>query len=296
MSRHSSRDRSNRRNNSSNSSSDRDGRSKKSNYVNVLADLCKELSASREQWVTNQHSQQQKTNICPGDQCLIPFFDPSKSNITIVQWINNVDDIAKKFGWEDCSILRLIVSRLKGPAKKWFATRNGIATWTETKKEMLKIFSCPFPFAKLQKEAVLYEAQPGKNLGEYCLEKITKWKKLNITIPDEYIIDMIIDSIKDKNIGRIIRTAKFTKVTDLHNYMKTLGPMPGRKRRREGVEMKKTNAMDNVTGTKVKCYNCGEEGHFSKKCQRRSIGWKHRIVRNFPVEKENYSQKYNNFK
>lgn len=52
---------------------------------------------------------------------------------------------------------------------------------------------------------------------------------MNIDITDEYVIDMIIDGVTDAYIGRTIRSAKYTEVNELYNYMQTLGSVTNRK-------------------------------------------------------------------
>lgn len=299
MGRHSSKDnmdksvKKSQHNKSENSSSscDHDGRSKQNDYVEVFTEMCKQFSASSQQF--------QKVNIRPGDEGLIPYFDPAKHDITVEQWIKDVDQIRTKFVWDDCTILRLIVSRLQGHAKRWYNTRHCItASWTETKAEMIKTFSRPLPFAQFLKEAVLYYARPGQDLGDYCLEKMDKWKKLNIDIPDKYLIDLVIEGIKNKNLARIIRTGNHTDVNSFYNYIQTLGLMPNRDRyyRREDVEEpqgvkkykadwkvpsvrvyssikeEKENILDNDMGMQLKCFKCREGGHFAKQCTKRR-GW-----------------------
>lgn len=163
-------------NSSQPSSSGRDGRKKQDDCIDIFKELFIQLSnVSKEQWLASQECQQaKKNNICPGDQALIPYFDPATDNITVIQWTKDVDELAKKFCWDECSILRLIVPRLKGNARKWYDTRCCVAgSWSEIKSSMIKTFNKPLPFAKLIKEAILYETKPGQNLGDY----IIVWKK-----------------------------------------------------------------------------------------------------------------------
>lgn len=77
-----------------------------------------------------------------------------------------MDQIATKFCWADFSIMRIIIKRVQGNAKKWMDTRHDITTsWKETKTIMMNIFSKPLPFSKMLKEAVMHCAKPGQYLA-----------------------------------------------------------------------------------------------------------------------------------
>lgn len=283
----------------------------------ICTEICKHLKdMSREQCTTNKESNEHLhkvniQNIQKGDENFIPYFNPDNNDVTVEQWTSNVDKIAKQFGWDDNSIMRLIIQRLQGNAKKWLETRHSIPiSWAETKTMMINIFNKPLPFGKLIKEAVMHEAKVGQCLGDYCLEKINKWRKINIKIPDEYIIDYVIDGIKNMTIARSIRAARHTNVDEFYKYMQTMGHVPGKnvypreavahtlqnrtngrtntlKNHKPGSKFinkynktKKQAQMDNST---VRCFHCGEDGHFARTCIKQEI------------TTENDRQKYNKY-
>ena len=53
-----------------------------------------------------------------GDELMIPVYDPEEDDPTIERWINRVDVLAARYRWNDDTIMRLIVTRLKGHARR----------------------------------------------------------------------------------------------------------------------------------------------------------------------------------
>lgn len=153
----------------------------------------------------NPQSQQRSSCIHKGDELMIPLFDPSKDDLVIERWIEHVDELAIRYDWDDHAIMRLIPSRLKGHARQWYDTRKNLAvTWTETKELLKQHFRKSIPFSKLFKEAAIYESTPGQSLGDYCFQKLDRLRKLDIKIPEKYLIDAVIGGITDANVARTV--------------------------------------------------------------------------------------------
>lgn len=179
---------------SSSLSNDRAEKRRKDKPIKILHDVVIKLP-NRPPSGTSQ--QLLRVDIRQGDEELVPVFDPSEDDADVERWTKQVDGIAEQFEWDGRAILRLIVTRLKGHAKQWYDTRHEVtSTWSEVKEALIQQFRKTIPFAKLIKEAVLYETTSGQELRDYCLQKLDKIRKLKLPISDEHIIDMIIDGIK----------------------------------------------------------------------------------------------------
>lgn len=147
----------------------------------------------------------------------MPLFDPLKDDLVIEKWIKHVDDLAEQYDWNDRSIMRLIPGRLKGHARQWYDARPRLAiTWADTKDSLKQQFRKSVPFSKLFREAAIYGSTPGQALGDYCFQKLSKMRKLDINIPDRYLIDAVIGGITDENVARTIRSAQHRNANELY--------------------------------------------------------------------------------
>lgn len=234
-------------------------------------------------------STKQHHNTCPGDEKMIPVFDPSEEIITVEQWIKSVDKLAIKYDWDDCSIYRLIIPRLQEHAKHWFQwEQHNIFTWIDIKTALLQQFQKKKTFAKLLQEAINYTTEPGQDLGEYCLRKLQKIRKCQLGVPDESIIDLIIDGVRNARIAADLRAASKTTITALFNHMCSLGETPqlvktfrekGNKndKRTSCGLLKKYKLYDQqeeqgkIINENLFCYNCGKYGHKSWQCRNFTI-------------------------
>lgn len=194
----------------------------KDERIRLLEGMVDKLSAR-----TATQEQRPRVDIRPKDEYLIPIFDPSDDASNIERWTDEVDRTAEQFGWDGRAILRLIVDRMKGHAKQWYETRRQPAsTWAEIKTLLIQQFSKPVPYAKMIRKAILYEATPGQNLGDYCFQKMDKLRRLETVFTDKQLIDMVIDGINHNGIARTARAAQQTQIHECYHYMTTLGKMP----------------------------------------------------------------------
>ncbi|CAK9796137.1 hypothetical protein ANTPLA_LOCUS661 [Anthophora plagiata] len=236
---------------------------------NVISDHAQRARES----INSRNSSSRAKSPCyvrPGDEQLIPMYDPSKEDVAIENWVRHVDDLAARFSWDDLCVMRLIASRLKGHAHQWYDTRMQVATtWAETKVFLVAQFRRTMPFSRLLREANLYEAKPGQSLGDYCFQKLNLIRRHNIGLSDEKIIDMVVYGIPDEPLARTIRSAKHTDPNDLYAYMCTMGNMPGKEKKKE---LEAQTIVPKITeksrGKGFSCFNCGKIGHVTRECRK----------------------------
>jgi hypothetical protein len=162
-----------------------------------------------------------------GDEKIIPEFNPQQSSLSIDAWVRRVDEIAEVYGWNDLMTIRVMSNRLTGMARKWYDSQEYFkANWKNIKHKLEKQFAKPLPFAKLLKEAALYETHEGQDLGEYCFTKLDKLRALKLKIPESSLVDAVIGGVTDENMARTARASRFGDVNELYSYLSTLGEMP----------------------------------------------------------------------
>lgn len=207
----------------------------------------------------------------PGDEQLIPAYDPVKEESSIENWVRRVDELAEQFAWDDRCIMRLVATRLCGHARQWYDTRTRTTvTWGETKVALMAQFRRAMPFSRLLREAVLYEAQPGQTLGDYCFQKTDKIRRLDINLSEEKIIDMVIDGVPDKGIARTMRVAKYADANELYAAMRAIGTMPANedKKIQRRVQQPLASSSTGEARHVAKCFKCGQLGHKKTECPR----------------------------
>lgn len=122
-------------------------------------------------------------------------------------------------------------------------------------------------------------------------------RKLDIKIPDKYLIDAVIGGITDENVARTVRSTQHRDANELYAYMTTSGNLPpknekskiafGTKNDQKDRSLKSTSSNQfhavnsenpkptsdkTVAGTsqtkfRIECFNCGKTGHIAKKCR-----------------------------
>lgn len=154
------------------------------------------------------------------DETLIPEFSPGPEGQRTISWVTKIEELAKYYNWNDCTIVRLATNRLRGNARKWYDSLNmSCLSWCEMKKLLIETFPSDICFGKLLCEAANYKSSYGQNLSDYCFEKISKLRSLGLEIPEKFIVDSVLEGITDINIQLSARAGGFVSIGHLVAYL-----------------------------------------------------------------------------
>ncbi|XP_076384499.1 uncharacterized protein LOC143263307 [Megalopta genalis] len=154
---------------------------------------------------------------------LIPIFDPARDDIEIEKWIEIVDEVSNRLKWDDSKIKCVLGTCLRGMSRHFYNKRTHYChTWAEMKLLLLREFQKTVPFHVLFKKCALYEALPGQSLEDYCSQKLAMLRRLDIPIPEKYLIDMVIRGIWDDALLHFIRSKQFIDTDELYTFLKSI--------------------------------------------------------------------------
>nr|CAI5852512.1 unnamed protein product [Callosobruchus analis] len=157
-------------------------------------------------------------------ETVIPLFDPGLNIITAEEWIRRVDELKLYHKWDDLTTAKLATSRLRGNAWRWYdGSQITLNSWELLKSLLILNFPSTIRFGKSLLDAATCTPQPKQNLGDYCFEKVARLNKLHLSIPEEYLIDSVIEEIGDNTVAMSAHAANFKTVGELASYLSNIG-------------------------------------------------------------------------
>lgn len=244
--------------------------------------ISEQASVTSEMAMTSERPATSYTRPHVGDEKLIPSYNPDEERDTVEEWVNKVDEVARRYSWNDNDTLRLATLRLRGHAREWFERQTCIdMKWMDLAQSLTKKFKTVIRFSNLLQSAANYEARSGQSLGDYCFCKLQKLQALRCNINDECMIDAVIGGIRDENIARTLSSMRFADTDDMYSKMRTMGnvPLVTHKRtyeisdsvankKRPSPTVRDSLQQQNPRVLQVLCYNCKQTGHLARNCPR----------------------------
>ena len=212
-----------------------------------------------------------------------------RSGYPVEKWIQDLEDMATLFSWNDLQFFIFAKKSLDGLAKLFIQGEKSINSWIKLKKILLSEYGSRLNSATLHK--MLQERVKNKNesIHEYFL--IIKELASRGKIENDALIQYVIDGIPDDTNNKImlygtkslnefkemlkiyenikLQTSNRTYKSNDKNYNKEhfikqdIKPCP-----------KVPNPQDDLYNSKVRCFNCGTKGHKSNVCKHKKFGVK----------------------
>lgn len=96
---------------------------------------------------------------------IVPEFDPEKSEIPSLQWLNKIEQLGAIHGWPDHVKSYYMQARLTGLAKMWHnALRSYEFTWFEWKQKVLEAFPQNIDYAEALKDMLSRKKVPNETI------------------------------------------------------------------------------------------------------------------------------------
>lgn len=154
--------------------------------------------------------------------CDIPEFDPFKDDVLV--WTKKVDEHADIYKWEDKYISHLAINKLKGSAKIWFQSLREIPrTWNDWKNILVKTFPPSRDLCTMMTHILMFRPKENQNLFEYCFEKLSLIRRLNLNLSGKDEVNLIIGGFHNENLKLAVKSAGISDPAYLAAYIKDLG-------------------------------------------------------------------------
>ncbi|XP_033221011.1 uncharacterized protein LOC117175411 [Belonocnema kinseyi] len=194
-----------------------------------------------------------------------------KKDISIVDWIDKVEECGERYNWDDLAIRHYALAKLVGVARRWrdSLNRDDQRDWQGWVELLKKNFPCKKSVLSLRLAAQNYKKKPSQDMTEYFYEKLSRCNEA--------------DMCSDECIKWIVHGLNSTRFRDF------LGPLDRYKEPYEllphleaGSAHIRENANGNASGrnesgkrggnskdgatSEVTCFACKETGHWKRDC------------------------------
>ena len=195
-----------------------------------------------------------------------------KSSYPVERWIQDFEETALLFGWDDLQKLIFAKKSLRGLAKIYVQSETNISTWGKLKKKLKSEFGKKINSAKLHQILRERSLRKDEDVHEYFLSMRELASRGNVEV--EALIQYIIDGINDSLTNKVVLYGastlhEFKKKLEIYETIRTKTTPPVTKVNRSVMPtgQRSTSAEGNKSSPR-KCYNCNLSGHIAAHCPR----------------------------
>ncbi|KAG6462426.1 hypothetical protein O3G_MSEX013247 [Manduca sexta] len=197
----------------------------------------------------------------------IPKFTGDDVTYSSAKWVQDLDDNAEIFGWNQQQ--KLIIARrcLSGTAELWLRTEKPLKTFDELKAALIKEFPETVNSKKMHEMMSRRKKLPNETYYQYMLVMKDLGKRAKF--PHYVSIQYIIDGIHDYESNKIM----FYGVTTYPVLREKLNLYESCKEKTKDAKLRDKSVRPRTQEPEVKsvvkrCYKCGEQGHVASSCSR----------------------------
>lgn len=201
----------------------------------------------------------------------ITDFNPMFHNID--EWISKIEEYSNIYKWSDTNICHLAVNKLKGPAEVWYKSLQSIPkSWFEWKTLLVAAFPSTRDLHSLMTEMISFKPKVNQSLYEYCFEKLSLIRKMNLNLSGSDEVNLIVGSLDNQNVKFAVKAAGITDPSKLAVYLQSFEPgtfsANVQKDLTRVLPLKKPLISDTIDKQKKngRCYKCKQVGHKQYHC------------------------------
>lgn len=188
----------------------------------------------------------------PAKNDIVPTFDPEKSDLTSVNWIHKIEQLAIIHGWNDVTKSYYMQSKLSGIAKVWYnALQNYDKTWSEWKTAVVEAFPSHEHFIDNLKRMIDRKKGSNETMMHYYYSKCILIRKCDIS--DSNAVSCVIDGLPLSTQGAA-KSGSYKSPEELfQGFLSKL----------ESDSSIKEKHVPKLSET---CHICKKSGHIARRC------------------------------
>ncbi|XP_063380248.1 uncharacterized protein LOC134666871 [Cydia fagiglandana] len=193
----------------------------------------------------------------------LPEFDPDNKSQNIEIWLHKVNEYARIYEWDDVQTSHYATQKLVGTAKKWLYSLPSLNfTWPDWQVKLRRAFPIDDNFALMLEEMFARKTKADESLRTYFYDKLMLLNRCEIT--GKKAVDCLIHGISDVSMRNSAQALKCVEPEDLLQYFVIQQPEKAfsfTQKKRGYAE-----GMERRIFRKIRCFNCGVDGHTSNRC------------------------------
>lgn len=205
------------------------------------------------------------------EKYFVSNFDPTINSIDA--WCDEVERARAANGWNDHECLSRVASCLKGDARIWLTEWiTNDRTWSNFKREFKPLCPSKLDYATILLDAMKTTSDRYTTYAEYARRTLLRLRVVQ-GLSDELRLQIVIRGIDNPQIRAAAANASLTSdnlISFLSIYAKPNQSNHSKQDGRFQPGPKRNFQRNQSTRPQIKCFSCGQRGHFGRDCKNKN--------------------------